>query len=174
VTKQPKNPPATMSAAKLATMLAQSAGANNLRTEIAIDEPSNEGGAPTSISSMSKRIVKALGSNSTTSTGRVTEVVEPRSRTSLVLKRDFKRRADGLALSKSSGPPTEIKATSDLGYLVRKAREKRGLTQQEFADLTGVGRRFISELENGKPTIEFGKALKVALGAGISILGRQR
>nr|WP_314093751.1 type II toxin-antitoxin system Y4mF family antitoxin [uncultured Shinella sp.] len=69
---------------------------------------------------------------------------------------------------------TEIQAVADLGRLVRKTRKEKDLTQQEFADLTGVGRRFVSELENGKPTIEFGKALKVALAAGIAIHGRQR
>jgi y4mF family transcriptional regulator len=174
VTRQPKSPPATMSAAKLATTLAQSAAAKELRTEIATDKPPIEGGSSTSISSMSKRIVEALGSNSAVSTARVTKVVKPGSRAGLVLKRDFERRAEDLTLAKSSGLSREIQATADLGYLVKKAREEKGLTQQEFADLTGVGRRFISELENGKPTIEFGKALKVALGAGISILGRQR
>ncbi|MXN49122.1 helix-turn-helix domain-containing protein [Shinella kummerowiae] len=68
----------------------------------------------------------------------------------------------------------DIHTTADLGRLVKKAREEKGLTQQEFADLTGVGRRFISEFENGKSTVEFGKALKVALGAGIWLQGRQR
>ncbi|WP_293409962.1 helix-turn-helix transcriptional regulator [Neorhizobium sp. SHOUNA12A] len=56
----------------------------------------------------------------------------------------------------------------DLGRMVRHAREERRLTQQAFADLAGVGRRFISELENGKTTLEFDKVLKVARAAGIS------
>nr|WP_318036956.1 helix-turn-helix transcriptional regulator [Mesorhizobium sp. AR02] len=63
---------------------------------------------------------------------------------------------------------------ADLGRLVRKVREGRGLSQQEFADLAGVGRRFLSELENGKPTLELGKVLKVANAAGISLFARER
>lgn len=68
----------------------------------------------------------------------------------------------------------EIVSASDLGRLVRRAREARHLSQQSFADLAGVGRRFLSELENGKPTLELGKVLKVAHAAGISLLARER
>lgn len=68
----------------------------------------------------------------------------------------------------------EIVSPSDIGLLVRRARETRHLSQQSFADLAGVGRRFLSELENGKPTLELGKVLKVARTAGISLLARQR
>lgn len=68
----------------------------------------------------------------------------------------------------------EIVSPSDLGLLVRRARETHHLSQQSFADLAGVGRRFLSELENGKPTLELGKVLKVARTAGISLFARQR
>ncbi|WP_210328900.1 helix-turn-helix transcriptional regulator [Mesorhizobium amorphae] len=68
----------------------------------------------------------------------------------------------------------EIVSASDIGRLVRRAREVRHLSQQSFADLAGVGRRFLSELENGKPTLELGKVLKVAQAAGISLLARER
>jgi y4mF family transcriptional regulator len=68
----------------------------------------------------------------------------------------------------------EVVSPSDLGLLVRRARETRHLSQQSFADLSGVGRRFLSELENGKPTLELGKVLKVARTAGISLFARQR
>lgn len=69
---------------------------------------------------------------------------------------------------------TTIGSPADLGRLVRKVREGRGFSQQEFADLAGVGRRFLSELENGKPTLELGKVLKVANAAGISLFARER
>lgn len=68
----------------------------------------------------------------------------------------------------------QIDMTQDLGQMVRCAREARGLSQQAFADLAGVGRRFISELENGKATLEFGKVLKAARAAGIALLARDR
>jgi transcriptional regulator with XRE-family HTH domain len=37
-----------------------------------------------------------------------------------------------------------------LGRRIRLLREKRGWTQQQLADITGVGRVHVSELENGK------------------------
>jgi transcriptional regulator with XRE-family HTH domain len=37
-----------------------------------------------------------------------------------------------------------------LGRRIRFLRSKRGWTQQQFADMTGIGRVHVSELENGK------------------------
>jgi len=37
-----------------------------------------------------------------------------------------------------------------LGRKIRFLREKRGWTQQQLADMTGIGRVHVSELENGK------------------------
>jgi HTH-type transcriptional regulator/antitoxin HipB len=67
-----------------------------------------------------------------------------------------------------------IRSAQDMGRLVREAREQRKLSQQAFADLVGVGRRFISELENGKTTLEFDKVLQVASASGIDVLARRR
>ena len=67
-----------------------------------------------------------------------------------------------------------IKSAQDMGRLIREAREQRKLSQQAFADLVGVGRRFISELENGKTTLEFDKVLQVASASGIDVLARRR
>ena len=67
-----------------------------------------------------------------------------------------------------------IASPADLGRLVRAVRERRDFSQQEFADLAGVGRRFLSELENGKPTLELGKVLKVTNTAGIVLFARER
>jgi y4mF family transcriptional regulator len=69
-----------------------------------------------------------------------------------------------------SSSETKIHSVSDIGVAVRNARKSKNLTQQEFADLAGVGRRFLSELESGKPTLEIGKVLKVAAAAGIQLM----
>jgi y4mF family transcriptional regulator len=69
---------------------------------------------------------------------------------------------------------TSIKTTSDVGSRVREARKAMHLTQQSFADLAGVGRRFVSELEAGKPTLEFGRVLKVCEAAGIDLFALPR
>jgi y4mF family transcriptional regulator len=73
-----------------------------------------------------------------------------------------------------SASSVAITSVHDLGQLVREAREQRKLSQQAFADLAGVGRRFISELENGKATLEFDKVLQVASATGIDLLARRR
>ena len=58
---------------------------------------------------------------------------------------------------------------AELGVAIRNVRKSKRLTQQSFADLAGVGRRFISELEQGKQTLEVGKVFKVASAAGIQL-----
>jgi y4mF family transcriptional regulator len=64
--------------------------------------------------------------------------------------------------------------TDELGAAIRKARKAQGLTQQEFADVTGVGVRFLSELERGKETAEVGLVLRVLLDAGFDVILRPR
>ena len=76
-------------------------------------------------------------------------------------------RLDGTASSMA------IRSAQDMGRLIREAREQRKLSQQAFADLVGVGRRFISELENGKTTLEFDKVLQVVSASGIVVLARR-
>ena len=63
--------------------------------------------------------------------------------------------------------------TASLGHMVKNYRKQRDLSQQEFADVVGVGRRFLSELENGKATLEFEKVLKVTSAAGIELFARR-
>jgi len=58
---------------------------------------------------------------------------------------------------------------STFGRQVRRQRRKHGLRQAEVAALAGVGTRFVSELENGKPTLEIGRALRVAAIVGLVV-----
>jgi y4mF family transcriptional regulator len=67
---------------------------------------------------------------------------------------------------------TVIASTFTLGGMIRNAREKRGLSQQKLAEKANVGRRFVSEVENGKATLEFEKVLKVAAAAGVRLTAR--
>lgn len=55
----------------------------------------------------------------------------------------------------------KVYSAKDVGEAVRHARKKAGLTQRELAESCDCGVRFVSELENGKPTIELGRALRV-------------
>ncbi len=67
-----------------------------------------------------------------------------------------------------------IRSISDLGPLIRKARKTMKLNQAQFAAHAGVGRRFLSELEGGKPSLEFDKVLACAAAAGIDVFARAR
>lgn len=44
-----------------------------------------------------------------------------------------------------------------LGSYIREERKKAGLTQEEFAVRSGLGLRFVRELEQGKETVRLDK-----------------
>ncbi len=48
-----------------------------------------------------------------------------------------------------------------IGNLVRNKRKELGITQAYLAAVANTGVRFISDLENGKPTVELEKTLHV-------------
>ncbi len=56
-----------------------------------------------------------------------------------------------------------------LGIAIRARRKQLALRQGELAALANVGNRFVSELENGKPTLEVGKVLLVAQVLGLEM-----
>jgi len=66
-------------------------------------------------------------------------------------------------------PQMIVKTTDELGRLVRATRKSQALTQQRLAAGSGTGVRFISDLENGKPTIELGKVLAVLNALGLKL-----
>ena len=57
----------------------------------------------------------------------------------------------------------------ELGAAFRAARLARGLRLEDLALAAGVGRRFLGELERGKPTVRLAEALRVAEALGVSI-----
>ena len=59
--------------------------------------------------------------------------------------------------------------STSIGQLVRATRKTLGITQSDLALIAGTRERFISDLENGKPTCELGKALIVIQSLGITI-----
>ncbi len=59
--------------------------------------------------------------------------------------------------------------TQSLGAIVRNERKALGLRQAELAAASGVGVRFLVELESGKPTAQIGKVLEVLAALGCSI-----
>ena len=69
--------------------------------------------------------------------------------------------------AQSAAKPGDRSLTGRFGALVRERREALALTQDDLALSTGVGRRFVIELEAGKPTVQLGKALLVAEAVGL-------
>ncbi len=65
--------------------------------------------------------------------------------------------------------PIRIQTAEDLGKAIRSQRKSGGLTQAETAGLTNVGVRFLSELENGKPTVRLDKLLRVLSALGLQL-----
>lgn len=68
---------------------------------------------------------------------------------------------------------TPINTPTALGQAARSARKQLGLTQPQLALASGVGVRFIVELEAGKPTIRLATMLRVlnALGGTLAVEG---
>jgi len=67
-----------------------------------------------------------------------------------------------------------ISDVSVLGNAIKQRRKTLGYTQAQVAKFCGTGTRFISDLENGKPTIELGKAITVASALGIDLVPQVR
>ena len=55
----------------------------------------------------------------------------------------------------------------DLGLYLRDQRRAGGLSQQDLASRARVSRRWLSDLESGKPTAEVGLIFKVVAALGL-------
>ena len=53
--------------------------------------------------------------------------------------------------------------------MVRTARQRAGADQATAAALTGVGVRFLGDLERGKPTVRLGLVLRVLERLGLEV-----
>lgn len=56
-----------------------------------------------------------------------------------------------------------------LGRTIRDARKSRGLRQEDVALASGVGMRFIHDVEHGKPTLELERLLRVVRAVGLEL-----
>jgi HTH-type transcriptional regulator/antitoxin HipB len=67
----------------------------------------------------------------------------------------------------------QIRTAKDIGALIRDQRKKQKLDQAELAEKVGVNRRWVLQVERGKPRAEIGLVLKTidALGLILSIEG---
>lgn len=68
----------------------------------------------------------------------------------------------------------KINNTKSFGNKVKERRKKLGYTQKDIYEVSGISTSFISDLENGKETIEFGKAIYLANLLGLDIELKER
>jgi transcriptional regulator with XRE-family HTH domain len=69
---------------------------------------------------------------------------------------------DGNALNRGAA-----QAAAAFGALIRSRRKALNMRQDQLALATGVGRRFLIDLEGGKPSCQLGRSLLVAEALGI-------
>ncbi|WP_428254138.1 helix-turn-helix transcriptional regulator [Geoalkalibacter sp.] len=71
-------------------------------------------------------------------------------------------------------PYGKISGPAQLGILLRQARKKQGISQEDLSALAGIGPRLISEIERGKATAEIGKVLQLLASLGLEVIVQPR
>jgi HTH-type transcriptional regulator / antitoxin HipB len=71
-------------------------------------------------------------------------------------------------------PYGKISSATQLGSLLRQARKKQGISQEDLSALAGIGPRLIGEIEHGKSTAEIGKVLQFLASLGLEVIVRPR
>ena len=69
---------------------------------------------------------------------------------------------------------TYIWESSDLGSALRERRRALGIRQADAANALGYSPRLLSEIENGRDTVAYGKILRYAGFLGLDIVLRER
>jgi y4mF family transcriptional regulator len=62
-----------------------------------------------------------------------------------------------------------VEVAHAFGSLVRSRRKAMRMRQDQLALATGVGRRFVIDLEAGKPSCQLGRSLLVAKALGLDL-----
>jgi y4mF family transcriptional regulator len=63
---------------------------------------------------------------------------------------------------------------AEVGDIVESVRKEQGLTQMDASGLSGLGIRFMVDLEKGKETIQMQKVLDVLTQLGLEIIIRKK
>lgn len=66
-------------------------------------------------------------------------------------------------------PARRITSVDEIGEIVRGVREEEDTDQATTAGLSGVGVRFLGDLERGKPTLRIGLVLRVLERLGLEV-----
>lgn len=63
--------------------------------------------------------------------------------------------------------PFRLYTAASVGPAIRQYREQAGLTQAQLAEMAGLNRTYLSELERGKETEQFRRILRVLKLLGV-------
>lgn len=63
----------------------------------------------------------------------------------------------------------KIRTATDLGAFIRERRAKLGMDQSDLAEKAGTSRKWIVEVEQGKPRAEIGLILRTLKTLGVSL-----
>jgi len=75
--------------------------------------------------------------------------------------------ASGQAQTPNADQPFRLYTAASVGPAIRRYREEAGLTQQELADLVGLNRTYLSELEQGRETEQMRRILRILKLLGV-------
>ena len=66
-----------------------------------------------------------------------------------------------------------LTSVQDAGVAIRTMRKRAGIRIDDFALIAGVSKQFMTDLENGKPTVQMGKVLgllkRMAIGVSLDL-----
>ncbi len=66
-----------------------------------------------------------------------------------------------------------LTSVRDAGVAIRTMRKRAGIRIDDFALIAGVSKQFMTDLENGKPTVQMGKVLgllqRMAIGVSLDL-----
>ena len=68
----------------------------------------------------------------------------------------------------------QVNLPAEIGMTIQETRKTAGLSQKEAAALCNVGTRFLSDLENGKPSIQLGKTMQVLRAFGLLMILKKK
>ena len=68
----------------------------------------------------------------------------------------------------------KILESSDLGAAIRSRRKELHYTQAYISEFTGLSISFISDVENGKPTVELEKVIQLLQILGMDLFVERR
>ena len=62
-----------------------------------------------------------------------------------------------------------VRTATDLGAFIRERRVKLGMDQSDLSEKAGTSRKWIVEVEQGKPRAEIGLVLRTLKALGVSL-----